>query len=264
MNELLEDIIYTEKEDLIINLDNTLYQITSSFNQNISNSNNISSINLGKCENILKGNYNISQNESLIIFKIEKKEENILSPIIEYEIFNPETNAKLNTEYCNELNEYIEILIPVFINENELYKFDINNSYYTDICNITNSKDNIDISLYDRKYIYKNYYIYLCPKYCKYIDYDSDEKKVICQCSLSSGISLFNENNKEIYERNFTNVKKITNFEILKCYKLLFSKEKIFKNIVNYIFLIIIIIFIISAILFYTKGYNKSNIIYEK
>ena len=256
MNELLEDIIFNEKEDLIINLENILYQITSSYNQNNSYYKNISLINLRKCEDVLKGKYNISKNESLIIFKIEKKEENLLSPIIEYEIFNPETYEKLNTEYCNELNEYIDIIIPIIINENELYKYDINNSYYTNICNIENSKDNFDISLYDRRNIYYNYYFSLCPNNCAYSAYNSNEKKVICKCSLRSGIFSFNENNKKIYKRNFENVKNIVNFDILKCYKLLFSKKRIFKIIVNYIFLTIIIIHIISAILFCLKGYN--------
>ena len=41
----------------------------------------------------------------------------------------------------------------------------------------------------------------------------------------------------------------------MKCYNILFSKEGFFKNIGNYIFLSIIIIYIISIILFYIKQY---------
>ena len=67
MNQLLNG----EKKEIIKKVNNTIYQITSSFNQNNKDYNNVSSIKLCECENILKEKYKIPKNNSLIIFKIE-------------------------------------------------------------------------------------------------------------------------------------------------------------------------------------------------
>ena len=94
MDKLLSEVI-NENKDLILKEYNILYQITSSFNQNNNNDyQNISSIYLGELEYILKEKYNISQNDSLIIFKVENNIEGLLIPLIEYEIFNPKTKEK--------------------------------------------------------------------------------------------------------------------------------------------------------------------------
>ena len=68
LNNLLENIIH-DKMDFIINGTQETYQISTLSNQieNIK----ISSINLSYCENILKQKYNLSENEEIIIFKIE-------------------------------------------------------------------------------------------------------------------------------------------------------------------------------------------------
>jgi hypothetical protein len=162
MNILLEQVIKDEKKELIKKVDDTLYHITSSYNQNIKKYENISSIKLGECENILKEKYNIIKNETLIIFKIERDIEEMLIPLIEYEIFNPITKSKLDLNYCK--NSNITIHIPVNINESILFKYDPNNSYYNDICNIYTNENGIYITIYDRKEEYnkKNYlYVHL-------------------------------------------------------------------------------------------------------
>ena len=50
--------------------------------------------------------------------------------------------------------------------------------------------------------------------------------------------------------------KSITNLKVLTCYKLLFSKEGLIKNIGSYIFLLILILYLILAFLFYSKGFD--------
>ena len=72
MNNLISEVIYKQKDYIVKNND-TIYQITSSFNQNINIYKNISSIKLGECENNIKEIYEISIQEPLNIFKIEKK-----------------------------------------------------------------------------------------------------------------------------------------------------------------------------------------------
>ena len=60
MNSLTMNII-EKKEDLIVNYLNMNYQLTTSFNQENNKYDNITSLHLGDCENILKDKYNISK-----------------------------------------------------------------------------------------------------------------------------------------------------------------------------------------------------------
>ena len=262
MDKLLDQVINGQKEDIIKKENNVIYQITSSYNQDNKNYKNISSIKLGNCQKILKEKYGISQNESLIIFKTEQYIDGLLMPLIEYEIFNPKSKEKLNIEFCKNENINLEFYLSTYINESILYKYDLNSSYYNDVCNII-SNNGIDITLYDRKNEYKNNYMFLCPNNCTFTKYNSDIKKVFCQCKPQSRISLFHEINKEILINNFIIEKRITNLDIMKCTKLIFSKNGLSKNICSYIILSIIFIYIFSSIYFYLKGYdllcNKIN-----
>ena len=243
-----------EIKDLIRKDNNIVYQITTSYNQNNNDYQNITTIKLGEFENELKEKYNILKSDSLIIFKIEKYLDKALIPLIEYEIFHPETKEKI------ELNIYegtfIDIYIPVSIKENELYKYNLNCSYYNDICNLNNITDKYDKTLYDRKNEFINNNWSLCPVNCKYIDYDIKTKKSICKCKIQGDIISFDKIYEEEKKRTIINVKRKTNLNIMKCYKNLFTKEGLLKNIGSYIFLIIIFLYIILSIAFYYKGYD--------
>ena len=148
LNKLLSGVIFEEKNDIIKINNDVLYQLTSSFNQKNNEYENITTINLGECETILKDNYNIQLSDSLIIFKIEQYIEDLYIPLIEYEIFNPITNEKLNLDCCK--NEIIELNIPIIINEINLFIHDPYNNYYNDICYSNTTEIGIDITLYDR------------------------------------------------------------------------------------------------------------------
>ena len=254
IDELLLEIINEEK-DIIKIENNILYQITSSFNENNQNNQNISSINMSECEIILKEQYNIIENETLIIFKTEKYLDEILIPIIEFEVFNPKTKEKLNLNYCKNLSINYIIYIPVFINESNLYKHEQNSSYYNDICYTYTTENGTDITLYDRQKEFNDKNLSLCPLNCTYNGYDQINKKSICLCEFQERI-LFSDINYEQLVHNFSIIERKTNFDILKCYKLLFLEKGLIKNAGNYIILLIIILYIISGIYFYLKGYN--------
>ena len=66
---------------------------------------------------------------------------------------------------------------------------------------------------------------------------------------------------KEKLRKKFTDVKSLINIEIMKCYKVLFTKSGLLKNIGSYIILSFIFIYIISYILFFNLEYD---IIYHK
>jgi hypothetical protein len=209
---------------------------------------------LGDCENILKEKYNIIKNETLIIFKIEKDIEEMLIPLIRYEIFDPITKRKLDLSYCKNTN--ITIHIPVNINESILFKYDPNNTYYNDICYIYTNENGMYITIYDRKEEYKNNNLSLCPFNCIYIKYDSDNKEVICQCKIQNEINSFSENNKDDLICNLINNKSFINLKVMKCFKLLFTKEGFLNNFLNHIIMLIIFFYIVSVIYFFFKGYN--------
>ena len=81
--------------------------LTSTRNQkNDENNPNISSINLGDCERILKEVYNIPQNKSLFMKKIESIEEGMKIPKIEFDIYyrlNQTNLTKLNLSFCGNI-----------------------------------------------------------------------------------------------------------------------------------------------------------------
>jgi len=62
------------------------------------------------------------------------------------------------------------------------------------------------------------------------------------------------EYNKNELVYKFIDLKKKTNLNILQCFKLVFSKIGLVKNIGNYVVLTVIIIFLISGIFFVLKG----------
>jgi len=252
---LIEESIYLQKKDIIKRENDTLYQITSDFNQNNSNDDDFKSqIDLGQCKNILREKNNITQDEPLIIFKIEKFSEELLIPIIDFHIFNPTTKEKLNLDFCK--NEKINIFIPVNINESILYKYEPKSPYYNDICYIYTNEYGTDMTLYDRQDEFNNKFMSLCSINCTYNHYNSETKKVLCQCSKSSDRIIISEINKTELLFMFPNEKKSINLDILKCKKLLFSKNGLIKNLGSYIIIFIILLYIYSAIYFYLKGYD--------
>ena len=253
MDILIEQVIKDEKE-LTKKINDTLYYITSSYIQNIKKNDSSSVIKLGECENILKEKYSINKAETLIIFKIERDIEEMLIPLIDYEIFDPITNKKLDLNYCEKTN--IAIHIPVNINESNLFKYNPNNSYYNDICYIYTNENGIYITIYDRKEEYNNKKLSVCPVNCIYDNYDSDNKEVICQCKIHKRINSFFENNEDDLIYYLINDKNFLNLNLIKCFKYLFNKESFLINFGNHIMILIIFFYIAATIYFYFKGYN--------
>ena len=254
LNSLLDDVIEDKKGDIMKQERDTLYQITTSYNQNNKNYENISTIKLDECENIIRHQYGLSKDETLIIFKIEKIIKGLKIPLIEYEIFRSQIKQKIDLNYCIKAGANIRIYIPLNINESILFKYDPNNSYYNDICYTYTTENGTDISLFNRKNEY-NYNMHLCTINCKYFGYDLDKKQVICQCKPRNNISLFSVENKDDLIEYIINIKSKTNLNVLKCSKVLFSKDGLIKNIGSYIILLIIILYIVLSIYFYMKGY---------
>jgi hypothetical protein len=254
MDDLISDVIDNNK-DLLTKEKNVVYQITSTDNQNKNEYSNISTIQLGKCEEQLRQTHHIDNNIPLLIFKIDNLEKGQLIPVIEYEVYEPINKTRLNLSVCKDIK--IEISIPVTIEEDNLFKYNLSSDYYNDKCCPTTSENGTDITLNDRKKEFYNNNMSLCEDNCDLIDYKSDTKKAICNCNVKPTISLSKSViDKDKFFKNFIDLDSIANIDVVKCYKLLFTK-RIRNNIGNYILASIIFIHIILLIIFLAKGYKS-------
>ena len=245
------------KEDLLVKANDTLYQISTTEHQTNNKYKNISTLNLGDCEDRLKTIYNIDKSLPLIIFKIDYYKENSFIPVICYEVYHPENKSQLDLNYCKDI--LVSLNIPVSIDEDNYFKYDPNSGYYTDECYTYTTENGTDIILDDRQNEYNDNNYSLCENNCTLIGYDNDSKKVSCECKTKSKISLISEIIED--ENIFTNYFNDTNnyassIVTMKCIYQLFTKEGLLKNIGNYIIMFSIIIYIILSILFYKIGYH--------
>ena len=259
MDSIIEEVL-NNKKDIIETYDNITYQITTTFNQRNNEYKNISTMELEGCEEVLKNIYNIGKNDSLIIFKYEYIIPKLLIPIIGYELYHPITKQILDLGFCENNKTKINILIPVQINENEVYKHNQNDAYYKDKCNTDSNNKNADITLYDKKIIYNEKNLALCAKNCQFDGYNNSTKKVKCTCEPQFNNSLLTLDdiiNKKKLINNFIDIHSSTNFDIIKCYKKFLSLISLKNNIGSYIILSIILIYIIGSFIFSFCEYKK-------
>ena len=239
-------------------------ELSTTFNEKLNEKENLTSIDLKECENILKNEYKIPYNNSLFIFKVTMKENGMKIPKIEYEVYYPFNNEKLillNLTLCK--GKEIDIFIPVKINDN-IDKHNPDSGYYNDICYRASTKMRTDITLSDRQKEFIDNNMTLCEENCKLINYNYEAEKVKCSCEIKIHIPLFDDikiDKKRLIE-SFTDVKHIFNFKVMKCFKNVIQKDNIKKNSGFFIFLLICLLFFICLILFYLKfnEFHQNNI----
>ena len=258
----IKNIIYDEKyngENLIIKGKNIIYEIFSLKNQSYHE--NISFLNLGECEKILLEKYKI---EDLYIVKTDIRINDTDPTKVEYQILDPENKNQLNLSDCG--NEKIILELPSYFNEEiinnflELFGFnydlfDKNGRFYNDICTPFSSNDKTDLILSDRRKIYYKESFNLCEKNCNYLSFNKETRRINCECPVKTKISEETEIIKFDKDNltSFFSIKTYANFAVLKCYKLVFSKEGETNNYGSYLFIILIIIYIVVMIIFYYK-----------
>ena len=232
-----------------------LFHITTTDNIKNNKYNNISSINLGECEKNIKEEYKI---DYIIIKKIDiKVNENI---IVFYELYNPVTKNKINLSICK--NNKIEILTPIDIDDklNNNYKelsnegyniFDPNDPFYNDVCSPYISENDTDIILLDRKKIFFNDNLTYCQSDCSFKGIDIETNKVKCECNVIENqnykISSVKFDKVELVE-SFYQFNNFTNFKVITCFDLVFSKKGQIYNIGSYLLILFTFIFLIIQI----------------
>ena len=171
-----EEEIYQEEEFTVT--------FTSSENQKNNINNNMTKIDLGQCEMELRNFYNLSDNKTLFMKKIDINIPGMKIPKVLFDVYCKldDTNLiKLNLSSCQ--NSRVEISIPIKITEN-LDKLNSSSAYYNDICYITTSECGTDISLEDRKKDFVEENKTICQEDCYFSEYDPETYNA--KCSLKN------------------------------------------------------------------------------
>ena len=245
-------------DDYIVPAGNIIYTVTNTQNQKNNINENVTTIDLGLCEDKLKQKYNISKNDSLYILKMDVLVEHIIK--IEYEVyynFSYNNYTKLDLDVCKDIK--IDISIPKDIPFNKIDKYNKSSGFYNDICYTLTSESGTDKSLKDRKDEYKKNNLSVCEEDCDFTQYNNSAKKAICSCNIKANLPAITEIklDKNKLFSNFKDIRNIGNFKMLKCIKLLFNKNNIFKNSANYMLIILFVLSIVSIIAFKFYDYKK-------
>ena len=257
INELLEEII-NNKKDFTKKIGNITIQLISLENQDKNKKENISIIDFRECEDILRINYGL-ENNSILLYKIDIPIIGYHTMVVEYELYNTKNFSNiLNLDYCKKSS--INIHIPVIVNENEIIKYNPSSKFYNDICSPYTNENGADVILLDRKNEFINNNLTLCDDDCQFKEYDSINKKAICNCKIKNVMKNITDNKKidsEKFFKDWMRIENIININIIKCIEILNNKDAFLKNIGNFILLSVLILFIISANYFYFKGFSK-------
>ena len=242
---------------------NILIILTTTDNEKNKENKNLTSINLDKCEEEIRNEYDI-KNHSIYIIKIEKHIDGMKIPKIEYELYCCDENGKLvylNITFLKNCEIYLTI--PVIINDS-IEKYYPTSNYYNNICSKATSKNKTDISIPDRRKEFINKNMFLCEENCKFINYDEINKKVKCSCLIKIKLPLFDDIifDKDKFYKSFKDLKNIGNINIMKCYKNVFDKS-LKNNYGFFIFIFIILIYLICLFLFYFRKKEYISIIKE-
>ena len=244
------------KDDILFKGKDAIFQLTTTENQEKANPNSETSIiDLGECEKIIKRNISHEEDPTpLIILKIDIKKSEMKTKVVEYEVYNPYTRKKINLDICS--NTKITVLSPVDLTNEEtsLYDnlngqgyelFDANNSFYQDFCTQYTSQNGTDVILIDRKTYFYDENAILCENICKYGGVNTKTKKAHCQCNVKTKVDFdANYFYADKFLEGFYKVENYTNYQVLFCYKLVFSKKGIKKNICFYILLSLFFLFV--------------------
>ena len=223
---------------------------------------NETSIDIGDCENKLKGYYKI---DKIYLKKIDITDNFKKTTKIDYDFYGEINHSnhldKLDKKVCKDIK--ITLFIPIQIKEN-LEEFTINGGTNTDISYRVISDTGNVLSSKERKNNNNNNNNNnnedICQDGCEFKGYYNKAELAECLCNVKETSFSFGDyfktdkrkleqkfNSKN--ERDFFNLKVLT-FNVLK------SKDNIKSNIGFYILSGIIVVYITIVIIFYYKGYN--------
>ena len=258
-----EEYIKTEKMNITF---------TTVDNQKNNINNNMTSIYLGQCENLLKSNYNLPDDVTLYMKKIDVKQEGINVPKIQFDIYykNGSNLVKLDLSPCD--TSKIIFSVPAKLST-DIDKLNASSEYYNNKCYSAKSDKGTDIITKDRQKEFVENDITLCQENCDFTFYNDTTERANCSCYYKDSDTSFANmkiNKDKLYEnfRDSGDKKDISNLGITSC-DVLSSKENIKSNPGFFSLIIIFAILIVIFIIFCSKGYNllenkMNEVIYKK
>ena len=236
-----------------------------SLNGNDDNKYNLSIIDLGKCEKLLKEENDIDEEIQLIVFKFEKLTSQASEKNVQYEIYAPNTTQKLDLSICQSTS--IDLYIPIALSEEtqSLYSqlsnqgydlFNENDSFYQDVCATYTSENGTDVLLSDRQSDFYDTSENTCQANCQYSAYLSDSQYLKCECDVVNDNIDTQEPEKftgEVIITSFYNVLKYSNLGVLKCYKLVFDLSVLTNNYGSIIVMVYFLPYFICLLVFIFK-----------
>ena len=274
-DDMLYEVILTAyppepgKKMMIQRPDNKVSQISNSMsdlkelNEKSDKVPEISIVDLGECEKILKQTYNISENDTLIFIKNEIKSNKSSEKNVQIEVYSPYTKEQLNLSICDEIP--VNIYVPTELKKEtkQIYEkmkksghdmFNINDAFYQDICIPFDSSNGTDMILSDRiDYIYNNDDT-KCQPNCQYSNYSIESKYLSCSCYIAEEINNKTEkvdkfNAKKIYE-SFYEVLKYSNYGLVTCYNIILNINALKANLGSIIIIFFFFCYLICLFIF--------------
>ena len=102
-------------------------------------------------------------------------------------------------------------------------------------------------------YRQSNLFISLCQDGCDYNEYTKDSERVSCSCDAQTNSTKTSFSTIEVFSsfifNSFYSSIKVSNFMVMKCYKLFFDFSDFFKNVGKILMLILYLLFIVLMIL---------------
>ena len=99
----------------------------------------------------------------------------------------------------------------------------------------------------------------ICEEGCDFISYNTETQKAVCSCGIKTDIPFLDnvKIDKDLLMNSFTDITNIANTKMMSCYKTVFQKKLILKNIGCFIFAVLIVLNMICCFLFLIKYYKK-------
>ena len=246
-------------EDQVIETEKMTVILTTSQNQKSNINNNMTTIDLGECETLLRKFHKISENEAIYMKITNVVQEGMAAIKVEYDVYariSGSKLSKLNITVCEKSK--IDLSIPVEIKDN-LDKLNSSSDYFNNICYQATSDSGTDISLNDRKKEFVDGNNTVCQEDCDFSEYNKTSKKAKCSCKVKESSSSFMDMtiNKTKLLENFGDIKSFLNINLLTCYENIFKIGGIVHNIGFYLVIFIIIFHIISFFIFIFKKISK-------
>ena len=273
--EIFESYAEDKEAKVFRDGENNALRVSDTKNEmkNFDSSNGLSLVDLGECENLLREAYNIPLDKELIIIKKERTDVDVSDKDVQFDIFNPENNQKLDMEICE--NTTVDLYVPKQLSEEEeklindlkdqgYDLFDLGDKFYREICTPYNSENGTDVLLDDREefFYYPIAEKMVCQNNCEYSSYSMNTKYIKCECGKNAKrVALdFKHLNKDNAMLSFLSTFKSTNYKVMRCYNLVFNFKIFVKNYGSIITLIFFIVYIIYMIFYSFKEVNPLKV----